>query len=63
MVNIGDPSGVASAAIELLSDERAWIAAQQIGLARVRKYYSMKKLIENYGSIYEEAIAHGRNRI
>ena len=63
LVNIGDPSGVASAAIELLSDERAWIAAQQIGLARVRKYYSMKKLIENYGSIYEEAIAHGRNRI
>ena len=63
LVNIADPSSVANAAIELLMDESTWNKAQQTGVARVKTYYSMKLLIENYGLIYQEAISHGRNRI
>ena len=63
LVNIADPSAIAEAAIHLLSNDTAWFKAQQAGLSRVTTYYSMKKLIDNYGLIYEEAISHGRNRI
>ncbi len=63
LVNIADPSAIAEAATHLLSNDTAWFKAQQAGLSRVTTYYSMKKLIDNYGLIYEEAISHGRNRI
>ena|SRR3990167_9711205 len=56
LVSIASPSAMAIAAIELLQDEVAWREAQLVGLARVTTYYSMKKLIENYGLIYQEAI-------
>lgn len=63
LVSIANPSAVAEAAIRLLTDKQAWISAQQSGLARVRQYYSMAQFIDHYGSIYQEAITHGRNRI
>ena len=63
LVQIADPTSMANAAIELLMNESAWVEAQQVGLTRVKTYYGMKKLIENYGLIYEEAISHGRNRV
>jgi glycosyltransferase involved in cell wall biosynthesis len=63
LVSIADPSGMGKAAVGLLQDTSAWLSAQQAGLARVKKYYGMKKLIKTYGLIYEEAISHGRNRV
>lgn len=63
LVSIADPDALASAAFKLLTDDNAWSKAQQVALARIRKYYSMEKLIENYSAIYEEAISHGRNRV
>ena len=63
LVQIADPDAIAAAAIELLTNGQAWIDAQQVGLERVRRYYSMTQLIQHYETIYEEAISHGRNRI
>jgi len=63
LVHISDPEGVAQAACELLTDEAAWLSAQQVGYNRVRKYYSMKGFIESHRILYEEALGHGRNRI
>lgn len=57
IVNIADPDALARAALELLNDASAWVSAQRVGLERVRKYYSMAQLIENYSSIYTEAIS------
>ena len=63
MVNIADADAIATAALELLNNETAWVKAQEIGLERVRKYYSMEQLIANYSEIYKEAISNGRHRI
>ncbi len=56
LVHMADPNGLANAALELLTSQSAWVQAQQIGLARIRKYYSMEQLVKNYRSIYEEAM-------
>lgn len=63
LVHIADPDAIAEAALTLLTDEAAWVSAQQVGYERVRTFYSMEGFIENYRIIYEEAINHGRNRI
>lgn len=63
IVNIADPDAIANASLSLLTDKTAWLSAQQVGLARVRKYYSMEELVHNYRLIYEEALSNGRNRI
>jgi glycosyltransferase involved in cell wall biosynthesis len=57
IVNIADADAMANAALELLNNESAWVKAQQIGLERVRKYYSMEQLIANYSMIYKDAIS------
>ncbi len=63
VVNIADPSAMGQAALGLLQDHKAWRDAQQAGLARVKTYYSMNKLIKKYGLVYEEALADGRHRV
>ncbi|ARG97994.1 GT4 family glycosyltransferase PelF [Legionella micdadei] len=63
LANLGDAEGLCDGTFELLTNETAWNSAQKAALERIRKYYSMEKLIENYTLIYEEALSHGRNRI
>jgi polysaccharide biosynthesis protein PelF len=63
LANLGDAEGLCNGALELLTSEMKWNSAQQAAKERIRKYYSMQQLIENYSLIYEEALSHGRNRI
>lgn len=63
IVSMADIEGLAYAAYELLTDEQAWNDAKQTAITRVRRYYSMEQLIQNYTSLYDAAIAYGRNRI
>lgn len=63
LVNIADPHALALAAVELLTDVSLWQTAQEVGLKRVKTYYSMDAFIENYSFIYQEAMTNGRNRI
>lgn len=63
LVSMVDPRGLAEATLELLNSEAQWRAAQKAGLARVRAYYGMQRLIQEYGDIYRDAIEHGRYRI
>ncbi|MDR3502837.1 MAG: GT4 family glycosyltransferase PelF [Legionella sp.] len=63
IVPMADAEGIANAAYELLTDEQTWNNAKQTAATRVRKYYSMDQLIQNYTLIYDAAIAHGRNWI
>lgn len=63
LVNMADPRSLAEATLELLNNKEAWCAAQKAGLARVRAYYGMQRLIQEYGDIYKDAIDHGGYRI
>ena len=63
MVPMADAEGIADAACTLLGDELLWDSAKQAAITRVRKYYSMEQLIKNYSSLYDKAIANGRNRV
>ena len=63
IVSLGNAEGLAEASIELLTSKTAWEEAKQTAVTRVRKYYSMEQLKENYQSIYERAISNGRNRV
>ena len=63
LISMADPKGLAEAVIELLTNETAWSRSQQIGLARVRQYYSMEQHSQMYHNIYKDAIEHGRHRV
>lgn len=63
IVPMADAEGIANAAYELLTDEKTWNSAKHTAATRVRKYYSMDELIQNYTLIYDAAITHGRNWI
>lgn len=51
---IGDATGIAQAAVQLLNDEGAWFAAQQAGIKRIEHYYTQDMMIETYQRIYEQ---------
>jgi glycosyltransferase involved in cell wall biosynthesis len=57
VVGIADPEALAAAMVRLLSDPERWRAAQQAGMARVRKYYTQEKMLELYRQVYEAGLA------
>ncbi|WP_168793297.1 GT4 family glycosyltransferase PelF [Paraburkholderia aromaticivorans] len=57
VVQLADPAAFAQAVLALLADETRWQAAQQAGLARVRRYYTKKQMIDRYRTLYERLAA------
>ncbi len=57
VVQLADPAAFAQAVLSLLADETRWHAAQQAGLARVRRYYTKKQMIDRYRTLYERLAA------
>jgi glycosyltransferase involved in cell wall biosynthesis len=57
VVQLADPAAFAQAVLALLADETRWQAAQQAGLARVRRYYTRKQMIDRYRTLYERLAA------
>jgi glycosyltransferase involved in cell wall biosynthesis len=53
VVPIANPAAFAQAVLDLLGDEPRWLAAQQAGLARVRRFYTKKQMIDQYRVLYE----------
>jgi glycosyltransferase involved in cell wall biosynthesis len=56
VVGIADPTALAAAAIELLSDRQAWHAAQAAGIKRVERYYTQDRMFASYRSLYTKAL-------
>jgi len=57
VVQIAEPAAFAQAVLSLLADDDRWRAAQQAGLARVRRYYTKKQMIDRYRTLYERLSA------
>jgi len=57
VVPIANPAAFAQAVLSLLSDDAAWNAAQQSGLARVRRYYTKAQMIGRYRALYDRLSA------
>ncbi|MDR6490849.1 glycosyltransferase involved in cell wall biosynthesis [Paraburkholderia terricola] len=57
VVPIANPAAFAQAVLDLLGDEPRWLAAQQAGLARVRRFYTKKQMIDQYRVLYERLTA------
>ncbi|MGY6156267.1 GT4 family glycosyltransferase PelF [Paraburkholderia graminis] len=57
VVPIANPAAFAQAVLELLGDEPRWLAAQQAGIARVRRFYTKKQMIEQYRVLYQRLTA------
>ncbi|MDR5774939.1 GT4 family glycosyltransferase PelF [Caballeronia sp. LZ002] len=57
VVQLADPAAFAQAVLSLLADETRWQAAQQAGLARVRRYYTKKQMIDRYRALYDRLSA------
>ena len=56
VVPIADPEATAREAIRLLLDETKWRSAQQAGLERVQRYYTLDSMFEAYRDIYRNAL-------
>jgi glycosyltransferase involved in cell wall biosynthesis len=56
VVRIADPQALADAAIELLTDERRWRAAQRAAIARVETYYTEDRMFAAYREVYESVL-------
>lgn len=63
IVPIANPRALADAAADLLGDEKRWYAAQAAAIARVEKFYGEQTFLDNYRKLYQQVLAHGRNRI
>jgi glycosyltransferase involved in cell wall biosynthesis len=57
IVPIADPAKFAQAALALLNDDARWRAAQQAGLARVRRYYTKAQMTHSYETLYTQLAA------
>ncbi|CAB3719321.1 GT4 family glycosyltransferase PelF [Paraburkholderia rhynchosiae] len=57
VVPIANPAAFAQAVLDLLGDEPRWLAAQQAGLARVRRFYMKKHMVDEYRVLYERLTA------
>jgi glycosyltransferase involved in cell wall biosynthesis len=53
IVPIANPAAMAAAAVELLSNEERWYAAQAASIARVEKYYTEEKFLDDYRQAYK----------
>ena len=56
VVFIADPEGTAKAALELIDNPERWLAAQQAGLERVKRYYDDKLMFSSYRNLYAQAL-------
>ncbi len=56
VVSMANPTALAEAALELLSDQERWHAAQQAGITRVETFYTQTQMIDEYQSIYTKAL-------
>ena len=63
VVPIASPEATAQAALALLRDEAAWRGAQEVGIKRVKSYYSQKDMFANYQGLYCSALAAAEGRI
>jgi glycosyltransferase involved in cell wall biosynthesis len=61
VVHIADPEGTAKAALELLNNPGKWRAAQQAGLARVKRYYDDQLMFSSYREVYSGALGGPRH--
>ena len=57
VVQLADPAAFAQAVLSLLADDARWHAAQQAGLARVRRYYTKAQMIDRYRTLYDRLAA------
>ncbi len=57
VVQLADPAAFAQAVLTLLADDARWQAAQQAGLARVRRYYTKAQMIDRYRTLYDRLAA------
>ena len=57
VVQIANPAAFAQAVVALLNDDARWQAAQQAGLARVRRYYTKAQMTDSYRTLYEKLAA------
>lgn len=55
IVPIANPQIIAKKYVEFLTDEQKWRKAQSAALKRVKKYYSIESMLENYNHLYKEA--------
>ena len=56
VVPIANPAAMAEAAVKLLGDEDCWYAAQAAAIARVEKYYTEEKFLDDYRVAYKKAL-------
>ncbi len=56
IVPMAEPAAAAAAVRELLLDEGAWRSAQQAGIERVERFYTLTSMIARYRSVYREAM-------
>jgi polysaccharide biosynthesis protein PelF len=57
VVQIANPAAFAQAVVALLNDDARWQAAQQAGLARVRRYYTKAQMTDSYQALYDQLTA------
>lgn len=57
VVAIADPDATAREAVRLLTNADQWHQAQQAGLERVRRFYTLESMFEAYRSIYHTALS------
>lgn len=56
VVGIADPTALANASLELLTDLAAWHAAQAAGIKRVERYYTQDLMFGQYRELYVKAV-------
>jgi L-malate glycosyltransferase len=59
---IGDVDGMAAAAVAILSDEAGWLRMSNTAAADSRERFSESRVIGQYETVYEEAIAVSASR-
>ena len=56
VVGIADPTALAEASLELLTDSAAWHAAQKAGIERVERFYTQDLMFGQYRELYVKAV-------
>ncbi|MEM5344762.1 GT4 family glycosyltransferase PelF [Paraburkholderia azotifigens] len=57
VVPIANPAAFAQAVLDLLGDEPRWLAAQEAGLQRVRRFYTKAQMTDQYRALYQRLMA------
>ena len=63
IVPLANPYALATAAAELLNDEKRWYHAQKNAMARVERFYSEEIFLKNYQALYHKVLNNGWNRV